>query len=466
MEGRKYRQSLIKRWVCHYVIVILLITVAFNWIFFYMVERMYYKMTYEYLTARNSVITNFYSKEYLSTGEIKDHIIDKLIGGFADKSIYELQVLDLKGNVIKSSQYVKINYLVPFESKDILTQKWIGKNEYSNENIIVVTSPLIYEQKPVAFVRAIASLENIDILIHKYVMPIRLISFLVMLLILLLSIIFTKSVKRPIDRILKYATDMASGNHHSDIPIEKEDELGHLSETLNFMNNEIERHQKIRNMFISDISHEIKTPLTAISGWTELLLDLDNTDRDTQIKGLNAIKRETDRLQKMVLRLLDYSRIEQENFKIFKTHFDLVEMIKEVIEIYNARMEKLGIKCNLICEENKIPIFADRERLFQCMVNLIDNSVKFRTLEEPIINIFISMENKRVFLRLEDNGLGIEESDKKHIFEKFYRSNESIQGNGLGLSIVKKIIEAHTGNIRLEDNKEDNTVFIIELPID
>lgn len=463
MAKRKYRQSLIKRWVLHYILVILCIAVAFNWALFYRIRSADYNMATEYLSARASVVVNFLNTYHLNAMAYSDSFSQKVTQNLEGSNHFELQVLDVKGAVLHSSQIVQTNYLIPFEMSH-KKNTWIGQNRLSGEKIIAVTLPILDQEEIKGYVRCLSSLKGVDAKVQKYVAPIRLATLVAVLLIFLLSLIFIRSVKNPIDNIVRHASEMASGQVKDEISVKKQDELGHLAETLNFMNSEILRHEKTRNLFISDISHEIKTPLTAISGWTELLLDGDNTDQDTYRQGLSAIQRETERLDKMVKKLLDYSRIEQSDFKLYRTSFDLIALGVEVVEIYQGRMQKLGIRCEFTHNKSGLMVHADRERIFQSLINLLDNAVKFRKNEGALIQFDMKEQKNDILISLYDNGLGILPEHQGHIFEKFYRGNGEIQGSGLGLSIVEKVIQTHGGQIWVESEAGVYTKFFIRLP--
>lgn len=233
---------------------------------------------------------------------------------------------------------------------------------------------------------------------------------------------------------------------------------------------ELERLRQLdalKSDFVSRVSHELRTPLSIIKSYTEALRDrVADADRDTRREFLDTVNAETDRLSELVSDLLDISRIESGTFE---TDWELVSLPDALAEVV-ALMEK---RCADHVIINRIPpdlpmILGDRDRLIQVFVNLIDNALKFSP-EGGRVVIRADAASERVECSVSDGGIGIAEEDMERIFDKFYRVDHNgryeIPGTGLGLPIVKHIVESHNGSIFVESRPGRGSMFTVRLPL-
>ncbi|WP_353683706.1 ATP-binding protein [Thermodesulfovibrio sp. 3907-1M] len=216
--------------------------------------------------------------------------------------------------------------------------------------------------------------------------------------------------------------------------------------------------ENIRRDFVANVSHEFKTPVTAIKGYAEALLDGAIDDRENAKKFIQIIKNQADRLDALVEDLLTLSRIESGDIKIEKQKILLESLVDSVFEIFKDRAEKKGLIL-----EKEIPsetfIYADKNRFTQIMVNLIDNAIKFT--EKGLVKVRFFKENDKEILSVEDTGIGIPKDYLHRIGERFYRVDRArsrqLGGTGLGLAIVKHLVLAHGWQFKIDSEVDKGT---------
>jgi signal transduction histidine kinase len=216
------------------------------------------------------------------------------------------------------------------------------------------------------------------------------------------------------------------------------------------------------------VSHELKTPLTAIRLHAETLERVVPNSNLTATTSVETIIRETDRLGLLIRDVLEFTRLENDKKNFVWEATDLVAVIQESVRLFSQHLEQAGFELSLDLPESLILERADRDALKQTATNLISNSLKFSPLRKTL-TIRVRRNGRRALWEIEDQGLGITPQDLPHIFEKFYRGttlDPAISGTGLGLALCKAFVEAHGGTIRVESSPNQGSRFIIELPVE
>lgn len=230
---------------------------------------------------------------------------------------------------------------------------------------------------------------------------------------------------------------------------------------------ELKNLEKTRKDFVANVSHELKTPITSIKGFSETLLDGAMEDKEVLQSFLSIILKESDRLQALIQDLLDLSKIEQEGFALNRQKFNLHDVLKEIITILDGRALEKNITLVFISNEKKVALFADIDRIKQVFINLINNAIAY-THENGNVTVKLASTNKEVIVEVSDTGIGMEKDQIPRIFERFYRIDKARSrnsgGTGLGLAIVKHIIEAHSGEIIVHSTIGKGTTFIVKFP--
>jgi heavy metal sensor kinase len=263
------------------------------------------------------------------------------------------------------------------------------------------------------------------------------------------------------------AREITASNLSNRLPEPKtNDEVARLTYTLNEMIARLEGSFNQIKQFTADVSHELRTPLAILTGELEVALRSDKSPEEYQTLLISALE-EVGRLSKVVRTLLDLSRAETGQVSIDHQTVNLSTMLDDLSEDAMILAEERSISVGSMIEPN-IVIDGDSVRLHQALLNIVDNAIKY-TPEGGDILMRLVKEGDRAILRVSDTGVGIAPEHLPHIFDRFYRADQArsqdIQGNGLGLSIVKWIIEAHEGTIRAESTQDKGTMITIVLPI-
>lgn len=236
--------------------------------------------------------------------------------------------------------------------------------------------------------------------------------------------------------------------------------------------NEIEilrRNEAYRKEFLLNLSHELKTPIFAIQGYVDTLQNGALNNPDVNMKFLQNASKNINRLVNLLNDLDEISRLESGEQLLFSETFIIQDLIKEVVESLSIKMDERGIRCYIKkgCEQ-PLQVYADKEKVRQVLINLVDNAIKYGKDRGNIEASAYSVEGKKVLIEISDDGAGINEDHLSRIFERFYRTdqarNRKIGGSGLGLSICKHIIEAHGETIHVRSKVDVGSSFGFTLP--
>ena len=231
---------------------------------------------------------------------------------------------------------------------------------------------------------------------------------------------------------------------------------------------ELKKLEIMRKDFVANVSHELKTPITSIKGFAETLLESDMDSEAERNDFLNIIYTESHRLQLLIEDLLTLSKLEKENFPLVLTKTDLNALVEEVIPVIKQKAEEKQLSLSYHMEK-RITITADKERVKQIFINLLDNAINY-TPSHGKVHLNVTTDDEWVYIRVTDNGIGIDQKALDRIFERFYRVDKARSrntgGTGLGLAIVKHIVEVHEGDIEIESELNKGTTIQVYLPID
>ena len=271
-------------------------------------------------------------------------------------------------------------------------------------------------------------------------------------------------IVKPVSRLTKATNELSKGNYRVRVNYAGSDEIAKLNRSFNLMAQQLAKQEETRQQFISDVSHEFQTPLTAIQGFATILKneDLPETLRK---KYADIILFHSKRLSGLSKNMLQLTLLEGEDVKMDLSEFSLVKQMKRVIETQDNLAISKDIEIEFNEPKNDIVIFADESRLEQVWTNLLNNAIKY-TNEHGVVTIEMKKTAKFVEVSIQDTGVGMSKEAISHIFERFYRQDKSrsIEGNGLGLSIVKRIVDLHHGTIDVSSIEDGGSEFVIKLP--
>lgn len=279
-----------------------------------------------------------------------------------------------------------------------------------------------------------------------------------------ITIYLSRVVIRPLSELKTLTAEVARGNFEvkiktDDIP---KNEFGEFFEDFNTMVTELKKNEMLKSDFISNVSHEFKTPLSIIQGYATLLQD-ENISEDDRIKYSQTIFEATEKLTILVNDILKISKIDNRKVTIETSTYQLDEQIRECILSFEELWSNKNIDLNIEMEE--ITINADKNLLSNVWNNLINNAIKFSNTGGKI-DINLTLKDGNVIFSIKDYGCGIKQEDIPYIFDKFYQADKShaSKGNGLGLPLAKKIVELSSGNIEVNSVINEGSEFIVTIP--
>ena len=283
----------------------------------------------------------------------------------------------------------------------------------------------------------------------------------------ILLIVFNFIVYKPIQKITNVAECYARGDFSHKIEVNSGDEIGYLANTLNYMATELDTFEEEQRKFISNVSHDFRSPLTSIKGYIEAMID-GTIPVEMQEKYLNIILFETERLNKLTQNILDLNQFGNRGMSLEITEFDINQMIRTTTMTFEGVCNKKGLSFDLLLTGNELFVKGDMSKIQQVLYNLIDNATKFAN-NNTAITIETNVRNEKVLISVKDKGIGIPSDSVKKVWERFYKTDQSRgrdkKGSGLGLAIVKEIVQAHNENINVISTEGVGTEFIFTLPL-
>ncbi len=292
-------------------------------------------------------------------------------------------------------------------------------------------------------------------------------SIIWVLLAALIAVYFiSERVIAPLREISSAAKRFASGKFDTRVPVRGSDEVAELALAFNNMAESLDNYDNMRNKFMSDVSHDLRSPMTSISGFIDGILD-GVIPPDKHEYYLQMVSSEIKRLSRLVSTLLDLSRIQAGERKFTMTDFDVCEMARQILISFEQKINAKGLEVSFEVEEDRMIANADSDAIYQVLYNLCDNAVKFAS-EQGRLSIGIKrIKGRRLQVDVYNEGSGIAEADINYVFERFYKSDKSRglnkSGAGLGLFISKTIMDAHGQSIWVESEYGKNCCFSFTL---
>lgn len=466
LKSRMGKRSIATRWMMNTLSVVTLLLVVANVCVYYFTKQYYYGSAESYViseaNAAEMVLVRLY--EDLSTNFSSE--VRHIIENFDKKNQMEMMSINRAGEVTLSSSgfspdktYNMPDYETALKSEDGMGV-FLGRD--GGENILAVTIVLTTSSSSVSALRFVTSLTFVDNQLSGIMFTALIISAVILLIVVLTGLYFVKSICVPLVQISSTAKKLAKGDFSERLPITSNDEIGQLSRAFNEMADGLENAEQIKNDFISSVSHELRTPLTAIKGWGETL-NL-GYDPETFTKGMKVITGETQRLERMVEELLDFSRIQSGHFTLQMTTIDVIAELEDAMLIYIDKAKKEGITLTYNEPEFLCAVNGDKNRLRQVFINIIDNALKY-TETGGSIDILAEKNDSSVVISVADSGVGIAPEDLPKVKQKFYKANSTKHGSGIGLAVADEIITMHGGLLEVESEPGYGTTVTITLPL-
>lgn len=287
------------------------------------------------------------------------------------------------------------------------------------------------------------------------------ITLVVLALSFLMAYFISKRITDPIIKITKNVKRFGDGDLNVEFTKNGVLEIDELSDTLNYVKEEFVKTNDLKRDLLANVSHDLKTPLTMIKAYAEMVRDYTYKDNLKRNDNLDIIINETDRLNLLVNDILDLSRLQANKEILDIEEFDIIEEIKSILKRYELLVEKEHYNINFYGPDSAI-VKADKRKINQVIYNLINNAINY-TGKDKVVNIKGSIVGKRILIEVADTGKGIDENEKKYIWDKYYKTNKNYKrskvGSGIGLSIVKEILTYHNFEYGFNSIKNKGTIF-------
>lgn len=416
-------------------------------------------------------ISNYIEKDKETSSETNFITKAPLINAYlSNKLRFRVQMYDKTGQILADSIMNSVSLYDEDINNAIKGNKAYVVKKVDGQIYVLFSSPIYSNNNTLGSVRYVYAVDSGEKIINNMFIVMGIIALTSVLISWLLSSIFSENIAEPIKKLKCASEKVAAGEYENKINIKSGDEIEDLAETFNVMSQSIKKYieslkeeKRKQKDFLDNVTHEFKTPLTAIIGYSDLIPRLE--DKGEIEESLVYIKKEGERLLKLVEELLDLSRLGKAEFTVNRTNSNIKEVIEEALSLIQPRLEKYDIE--VIKELFDVDLFIDRDKTKQVILNLLDNSIKYS--ECTSITIRIEREDYNVIASIIDDGTGIEKEHLDKLFQPIYRVNKvnsrSKSGNGLGLSICKEIMKKQEGNIEIFSEKRKWTAVKLTFKI-
>ena len=456
------QSNLLKSFLIVVLIAVIILEVFFIFGINSMVQNhMYYQMRDNLDYAINSIL---FRSDTLDLSEI----LDPNFRQYFENENAQMQIIDLDGNVIFDS--LGVIYLEPLYESDVVeaiggnTGVWSGRVDYSDEKVMSMSRPIINaSNRNIGVLRMVIGIDNLTAAIIRIATASIFAGMVALLIGFLLSRYFSKTISKPLYEINEVARKLADGQYKIRSNISSPDELEELSDSLNYMAEEIKKREDLKNDFISSVSHELRTPLTSIKGWASTLINAGEDNFELTRDGLNIILSETDRLATMVEELLDFNSYVSGRMSLEKEQVVVSDFLNEIITQMRPQVLDKGHIFSVDIADNLGTMIVDKDRIKQVFINLFDNAIKF-TEEPGVVSLYAKRTSTgQLHFNVRDNGPGISEDDMKRVKDKFFKGSFKQSNIGLGISISDEIIQMHQGELIIESEENKGTIVTIIL---
>lgn len=429
-------------------------------------------LTSDYMgqSGRGSVIVVCNNLRQISSAVDADIFICNTRG----EVVYCKELLRDDMEIFTGSCMVHSQYRIPKEiMKDALKAHCSDTGDLggclSNQSF-VVSSPIIVNGKTIAVVFATQTMADG---LAPYILAIfRLFAYIALAAFALDAIavyFLTEQMTRPLREMAKAAEQYAKGDFAPRVSLKKvkDFEMLELINSFNSMAQALSSLESSRRSFVSNVSHELKTPMTSIAGFIDGILD-GTIDRDNQSRYLQLVSDEVKRLSRLVTGMLNISKIESGEMDLNPVSFNIFDMIATTLISFDQVLESKDIEVRGLEDSEQFDILADRDMINQVIYNLIDNAVKF-TPEYGRITISVSKDPEKAIIHIRNTGKGIRPEEIEKIFERFYKVDKSrsydVKSSGLGLFLCRTIVDLHGGTIKASSVPDEYTDFALTLPL-
>ncbi|MFJ7636868.1 sensor histidine kinase [Peribacillus sp. NPDC097206] len=454
----------IKIWVT--IIAAIILSVLFA----YSLSQYYYKNLYVKKIKTDLVNEASLLGVDYSGGEITEDFVEK-VEWFNSKNDSEVFVVS-NPRELSACLPFEIDYdtLISEEERQLLLAgQAVEKEGYEkrfDKNIVAAIIPLNDGDRLEGIIYTYIPVDSITDLLREFAAKWLGAAFLFLIVVIFFMTKWLKKLVKPIKEMEHAANRVSDGDYNIKLQVKSQDEIGSLAQAFNEMAQSIYLEEERKKEFLENVAHELRTPLSYVLGYTQAIKDGIVKDEEEKQKYLQLISRETQRLQKLLRDLMNLAKLDSEQSGLHSTPIAFAQFIEEVLVKYEPIMKERQIRLEVELDPDPI-IMGDEGRVEQVLHNILDNAITY-TETGGTIYLTLTQQKEECELIIGDTGRGIPASDIHHVMERFYRVNKARSrfdgGSGLGLSIVKKLVEQQKGKITIESEEQIGTKVSIVLP--
>ena len=330
---------------------------------------------------------------------------------------------------------------------------------------VYYTTPIVYQSRNVGILLVSVSIQDVMDMVTQTQQDFALVSILILLAMIMIGILIARWISKPIAQMTNAIQKMSHGDFSGKVKITGASEIVEMGKTFNRMSERLDNVENQRRDFISNASHELKTPLSSIKILAESLLYQENVPEEMYKEFLTDINAEIDRLNSLLTDLLTLAQADNPAMVMRMTWENLDEIIAECIHSLQPLAQEKNIKINHIW--NGVSMRCDRLKMSTALINLISNGIKY-TPPEGSVTVEVEEQSQFIIITVSDTGIGIPQEEQAHVFERFYRVDRArardTGGTGLGLAIVQQVVRLHGGEIMLTSTEKSGSTFTITMP--
>ena len=464
------KKSLRFKFIFSYLIIALLTLILLNT---YGQSAIYNKLV-DYEKARLYEEAELFAKKYvpsLNVLDMDDINLKRHFWTLETLTNMHIWLVTLTGDIVmdsnseKSCQGENVN---KYDPSFLSHQSIVGAYPANliDESMISVIYPVTEALNTNGYVVVMSPISKLDTNATNYIDSIVICGFIILTISAVIFLYLHYHAIIPLRTMTNAAREYANG--HFNYPMENipNHEQAELADAICYLAGQMNRLDEYQKNFIANVSHDFRSPLTSIKGYTEALAD-GTIPADMQEKYFNIILYEVERLTKLTSNLLELNQLDHGTMILEQDNFDINDTIKKVSASFEQRCLDKQISLDLLFEQRELTVYGDASRIGQVIQNLLDNAIKF-SHHDSTIKIHTMQQNHKIFVSIKDFGIGIPKQNQKEVWNRFYKTDISRgrdkTGTGLGLSITKEIIDAHGENINLISTEGVGTEFIFSLP--
>lgn len=421
---------------------------------------------------------SIYNAEYIYNSQMSS-IPPFLFGVFYDEAVANggEAVIEYKGSEMQNKIREVLDSLAPIQDEEpepegriaytIPPQKDPGQfrqniGDDMAESVIYVRVIDVDDSKEVIMINSV--LTPVDATVSTLKAELKYISIILVVIAFVLAVGLSRSISKSIIKINDGAKKLASGDYSVKFNSHDYTEVAELSNTLNYAASELGKADSFQKELIANVSHDLRTPLTMIKGYAEVMRDIpgENTPENVQV-----IIDETERLSGLVNDMLDISKLKAGTITIQPEEYNITESIRHVLERYNKLREVDGYTIDFVYDD-EVNVYADEQKMYQVLYNLVNNAINY-TGDDKKVTVTQKVLDNTLRIEVKDTGEGVKQEDIPYVWDRYYKDSaahkRAIQGTGLGLSIVKNVLELHGAKYGVFSTKGQGATFWFEIPI-